>query len=413
MSAGAGVLGYIRPPAMPAPLRVPERLVGHLLAGHPWIYADAVPAMQARSGDFVALQTPSGRPLGFALHDPHSAIALRVLSTRAGERPGAALWRERVRAALALREMALDLRDTDAFRLVHGEGDRLPGVVVDAYAGYLVVKLDTPAWLPHLGDLVAALEAVVRPRGIYLKGVAGERRAGAPELGDEAKARVLAGGAPPDPIVVREHGMRLSLSIVHGQKTGLFLDQRENRALVRGYAGGRDVLNLFSYNGGFSVAAALGGATRVTSVDLAAGAIASARDSFVASGLDPERHDFVVDDVFAYLGRCAEERRSFDLVVCDPPSFAPRRQALAKALRAYARLHRLALQRVAPGGLLAAASCSSHVKMEDFLQTLREAAVAERRPLRILEVRADAADHPSYLHFPEGRYLKFVLMSAE
>ncbi|HRI10510.1 MAG TPA: class I SAM-dependent rRNA methyltransferase, partial [Nannocystaceae bacterium] len=246
-----------------------------------------------------------------------------------------------------------------------------------------------------------------------LKGVAGERRAGAPELGDEAKARVLAGGAPPDPIVVREHGMRLSLSIVHGQKTGLFLDQRENRALVRGYAGGRDVLNLFSYNGGFSVAAALGGATRVTSVDLAAGAIASARDSFVASGLDPERHDFVVDDVFAYLGRCAEERRSFDLVVCDPPSFAPRRQALAKALRAYARLHRLALQRVAPGGLLAAASCSSHVKMEDFLQTLREAAVAERRPLRILEVRADAADHPSYLHFPEGRYLKFVLMSAE
>ena len=397
-------------------VRVPERLLGHLLAGHPWIYADALPRLGdlgARSGDLVALHTPSGRPLGFALADPSSAIALRVLTTKAGERPGPVLWRARLRAALALRELALDLRATDAFRLVHGEGDRLPGVVVDAYAGHLVVKLDTAAWLPHLADLTEALEEVVRPRGVYLKGIAGERRGGAPELGDAARPRVLAGAAPPDPIVIREHGMRLSLSIVHGQKTGLFLDQRENRALVRRYAAGRDTLNLFSYNGGFSVAAALGGATRVTSVDMAAGAIASARDSFVASGLDPERHDFVVDDVFAYLGRCADERRLFDLVICDPPSFAPRRQALAKALGAYARLHRLALDRVAPGGLLAASSCSSHVTMDLFLQTLREAAAAARRPLRILEVRADAPDHPSYLHFPEGRYLKLVLLLAE
>lgn len=397
-----------------ATVRIPERLIGHILAGHPWIYADAIPAIDgARTGDIVALQTPSRRPLGAALYDASSAIALRVLSTRPEQRPGPALWRARIGEALALRRVAVDQRDTDAFRLVHGEGDRLPGLVVDVYAGFLVIKLDTPAWLPHLGDLCASLEAALQPRGIFLKGVAGERRSGAPELGPEAQPRTLLGREPPDPLVIREHGMRLSVSILRGQKTGLFLDQRENRALIRRYAAGREVLNLFSYTGGFSVAAALGGASRVTSVDVAAGAIASAHESFLASGLDPARHDFVIEDVFSYLERCASERRAFDLVICDPPSFAPRKQALAKALRAYTRLHGLALRQVAPGGLLAAASCSSHVTMELFLQTLRDAAVAERRPLRILELRSDAPDHPSPLHFPEGRYLKLALLSVD
>ncbi|MEZ4448086.1 MAG: class I SAM-dependent rRNA methyltransferase [Nannocystaceae bacterium] len=417
---------------MPA-VSVPERLVGHLLAGHPWLYADAVPTIPGvATGDFVALETPRRRPLGVALYDGASPIALRVLSTRGDEHPGPALWRRRIADALALRRLALAgaddpgarrradpsqgplaLGETDAYRLIHGEGDRLPGVVVDVYAGHLALKLDTPAWMPHLQGLVAALEEVAAPRGIYFKGVAGQRRAGAPAPGPEAAPRVLSGAAPPDPVIVREHGMALQVSIQSGQKTGLFLDQRENRALIRRWARGREVLNLFSYTGGFSLAAALGGATRVTSVDTAAGAIAGARANFALSGLDLDEHEFVVGDAFAYLERCAAEERVFDLVIADPPSFAPRRQAVTKALRAYTRLHAQALAQVRPGGLFAASSCSSHITMDAFLGTLREAAARVRRPLRLLEVRGEPADHPSFLHFPEGRYLKFVLMIAD
>ena len=212
---------------------------------------------------------------------------------------------------------------------------------------------------------------------------------------------------------VLEHGMHLGVSLVHGQKTGFFLDQRENRALIRRYSRDRSVLNLFSYTGGFSIAAALGGATKVTSVDTAAAAIAGASDNFALNGVDPSAHEFEVEDAFAYLERCAAAERTFDLVICDPPSFAPRKQAVTKALRAYTRLHRQALRRVARGGLFAAASCSSHISMEMFLGTLREAAAKCRRPLRLLECRHEPADHPSYLHFPEGRYLKFALMTAD
>ncbi len=393
---------------------VPERLVGHLLAGHPWLYAESMPEIQdATTGDFIALLTPKRRLLGIALFDASSAIALRVLSIRAEERPGIELWRQRIRDALALRKEALDLQSTDAYRLLHGEGDRLPGVVVDNYAGYLSLKLDTEAWLPHLQDLCQALTDVIAPRGIYLKGVAGSRRKGAPKPSPLATPRVLAGEPPPEPTRVREHGMHLGVSLVHGQKTGFFLDQRENRALIRRYSNERRVLNLFSYTGGFSLAAALGGATVVTSVDTAAAAIAGARDNFALNGLSPDAHEFEVDDAFAYLERCAGQERNFDLVICDPPSFAPRKQAVTKALRAYTRLHRQALRRVARGGLLAVASCSSHISMEMFLGTLREAAAKCRRPLRLLECRHEPADHPSYLHFPEGRYLKFALMLAD
>ncbi len=393
---------------------VPERLVGHLLAGHPWLYAESIPAIQeAQTGDFVALLSPKRRLLGIGLFDARSAIALRVLSTRAEDRPGPDLWRRRVREALRCRREALDLERTDAYRLLNGEGDRLPGIVVDNYAGYLSLKLDTEAWLPHLDDLCGALVEVVDPRGIYLKGVAGSRRKGARDPGPLAKPRTLYGEAPPEPTPVLEHGMRLGVSLVHGQKTGFFLDQRENRALIRRYAEGRTVLNLFSYTGGFSIAAALGGATRVASVDTAAAAIAGARENFALNGIDPDEHEFAAEDAFAYLERCAEAKRTFDLVICDPPSFAPRKQAVTNAVRAYTRLHRQALRRVERGGLFAAASCSSHITMEMFLGTLREAAAKCRRPLRMIECRHQPADHPSYLHFPEGRYLKFALMTAD
>lgn len=425
---------------------VPDRLTPHVAAGHPWLYADAVPAVAgARTGDIVTLLGAGRRKIGEALYDADSPIALRVLATRKAEPAGPELWRRRIADAWALRHATLDLRATDAFRVLHGEGDRLPGVVVDHYAGFLVLKLDTPAWLPHLPDLTAVLTETCRPRGIFYKGLTGERTQPASNKPDTVTnttrpdrsasappakstrpdrpadpepeprgARLLAGDDPPEIIPVREHGMRLLVDIRRGQKTGLFLDQRDNRALVRQVARGRSVLNLFAYTGGFSLAAALGGATHVTTVDIAKAAVAAARENFLANQLDPDAHAFVAADAFAHLEACAAARQTFDLVIVDPPSFAPRRQAVPAAEAAYARLNAAAIRQVRPGGLVACASCSSHVPMDMFLHTiLREASRQARRTLRVLEVRHEPADHPSPLHFPEGRYLKFVLAVAE
>jgi 23S rRNA (cytosine1962-C5)-methyltransferase len=205
--------------------------------------------------------------------------------------------------------------------------------------------------------------------------------------------------------------MRMHVDVRRGQKTGMFLDQRENRRLIRQVARGRETLNLFSYTGGFSLAAALGGAPRVTSVDLARNAVDAARDNFVANDLDPGAHAFVAADAFAFLDDTAGT--TYDLVVVDPPSFAPNHKSVRAAEAAYARLNASALRQVRPGGLLAAASCSSHVPMDMFLKILGESARQARRPLRLLEVRGEPPDHPTPLHFPEGRYLKFVLALAE
>lgn len=397
---------------MPAVL-VPDRLTRHVAAGHPWLYADAVPAIVgARTGEIVTLLGQGRRPLGSALFDADSPIALRVLSTARDEQAGPALWRRRLETAWHLRQATLDLRDTDAFRLLHGEGDRMPGVVVDMYAGCAVLKLDTPAWLPHLGDLTAAIVAVARPRSIYFKGMSGQRGGGA-DAPPNQRPRLLHGDEPPPRIEVREYGMRLKVDVRRGQKTGLFLDQRDNRRLIRQVARGREALNLFSYNGGFSVAAALGGAARVTSVDLARAAVDDARDNFALNDLDPAAHGFVAADAFEDLARRDQAGERFDLVVVDPPSFAPNQKSLRAAQTAYAKLNAQALRIVRPGGLFASASCSSHVSTDMFLQTLREASRSARRPLRLLEVRGEPPDHPTPLHFPEGRYLKFVLCVAE
>ncbi len=384
---------------------VPDRLTSHLAAGHPWLYAKAIPpVLGAKTGDFVGLLGQRRQPIGQAIFDGDSPIALRVVTTRRGEAAGPELWRTRIREAWALRRTVLDLTATDTFRVLHGEGDRLPGVVVDTYAGFLVVKLDTPAWLPHLDDVCAALTAICQPRGIFFKGLTGARGA--------SEVRVLHGAEPPPRIVVREHGMVLEVDVRRGQKTGLFLDQRENRALVRRVSQGRRVLNLCAYTGGFSVAAALGGAEHVTSVDVARGAIDGAKINFAANGLDPEAHAFVVADAFAFLTDAATQRQTYDLIIVDPPSFAPNKQALRAAEAAYIRLNAAAIRQVAPGGLVACSSCSSHVPMDLFLQLLRESARVARRALQVLEVRHEPPDHPSPLHFPEGRYLKFVLCAV-
>jgi 23S rRNA (cytosine1962-C5)-methyltransferase len=235
-----------------------------------------------------------------------------------------------------------------------------------------------------------------------------------------ATGTLLWGELPPPPpdgkpgeIIVHEHGVRFFVDIVHGQKSGLFLDQRENRLRLRRYVAGHTLWNGFAYTGGFSLHAALAGASRVITVDRASPAIVAARRNFVLNGIDPSPHAFLAVDVFQELEAARRRGERYDVVLVDPPSFAPNERSLPAALAAYRELHRLALSLVAPGGILMAASCSSHVDEAAFITTLSSAAEATSRCLRILEVHGQPADHPSPPAFAEGRYLKFVVMAVD
>jgi len=387
---------------MPLPsVRLRKDLSLHIAAGHPWVYADALAApASAATGAVVDVLGVDGRFVARGLWDGESPIAVRIYTGDAGEAVDDALVRRRLSAALAARVGAFDETTTDCFRWCNGEGDSLPGVVVDVYARTAVVRFDGEAARALKSGVIAALPSLRPLDQIY------ERSRG-------ARGEVLWGTEPPRPVEVKEHGARFGVDVHSGQKTGFFLDQRENRRLLGGFAGGLDVVNLFGYTGGFSVHCALGGAQRVTTVDVARQALVDAAANFRRNGLDDDAHAFVCEDAFGWMRRTADEGRRFGLTIVDPPSFAPSERTLKKALAAYRDLNVLGLKLVAPGGLLASASCSSHVDMEAFCTMLAAAAVAARRPIRILELRGQPADHPSLPAFPEGRYLKFVLARVD
>jgi 23S rRNA (cytosine1962-C5)-methyltransferase len=390
-------------------LELQRGLGRHLRAGHPWVYRKGLEHVPRLPPGSVVDLTEAGKFVARGYYDPLSPIAVRVLTRDPRETIDGAFYRRRVAAAWELRANLLDRTDTDAFRLVHGEADGLPGVVADLYAGTVVLKLYSAGLTPVRGLLVDALSEVVPG----VQGVLGRDELGGEE-GEEGGrgGKVLFGKAPADPVVIREHGVRFGVDVRRGQKTGFFLDQRENRALVRRLSAGRSVLNCFSFSGGFSVNAALGGASRVFSVDQDADAIALARDNFGRNGLDPNAHDFLAADVFELLASFRREGRRFDLVILDPPAFAKSQRAVQGALDGYASLNRQALEVVEPGGLLVTASCSARVSPEAFEGAVREAGFKASVDLTLLEERFQPPDHPLRLQFPEGRYLKFLVLRA-
>jgi 23S rRNA (cytosine1962-C5)-methyltransferase len=376
-----------------------KRLGRAIRDGHPWLYADAldIPA-GLTTGSIVDVVDPGGRVLGRGIYDAESPLAVRIW-TLGNEALDEALVHARVAAALALRQAVIDPMETTAYRLLHGEGDLLPGIVCDVYGDTAVVQLDTPAVAEWLDTLVAAIHGQLPGiRRVLWK--SGRRGAGVPSL------RALVGEVPSKPLLVREHGMQLEVDVAQGHKTGLYLDQRENRQRVRALAAGRSVLNLCCYTGGFSVAAALGGAARTVNVDSAAPALAAAARNFAHNDIRLAPHTFTQADVFDYL---AAGRETFDLVVLDPPSLAASRDALPGALAAYTRLNTLALAHLAPNGLLLTCSCSSHVTEAQLVDVVAAAGRANGRSVRLAGVYGAGPDHPTLAAFPEGHYLKAVL----
>lgn len=384
----------------------------HLRAGHPWVFRKGLEQVPRIPPGSVVDLTEGGKFVARGYFDPHSPIAVRVLTRDVREGIDQGFLEGRVARALRLRRAMLDLSATDAYRWVHGEGDGLPGVVVDLYGTLAVLKLYSAGLTPYRSMLVAALRAVMPG----LSGVLGRDQPGDGETLEEDEGRgggnVLWGEAP-EQITIREKGIRFRVDPWRGQKTGFFLDQRENRALVRHLARGARVLNCFCFSGGFSVNAALGGATRVFSVDQDEDAVALARENFRENGLDPEQHDFLAADAFRLLQSFRDEGRQFELVVLDPPAFAKTQRAVEAALDGYASLNRQALALVTPGGLLATSSCSARISPEAFLAALKEAAGKSGVDLTLLEERYQPPDHPVALAFPEGRYLKFHVLRVQ
>jgi 23S rRNA (cytosine1962-C5)-methyltransferase len=376
-------------------LKVSGDLKASLAAGHPWIYRDHLPAaLNVEPGSWVRIISDGWTGIGFC--DPSSALAVRMYSRDTV--PDAAWFAACVGRARQRRAPLLEDGLTTAYRLLNGEGDGVPGVVVDIYGPIAVLRLDSASLAKLTPWIVAAVQSHVEVKGICQKTSQG--------------LEVLAGRAPPDRLIVSEHGLRFFADIGSGQKTGLFLDHRENRHALERWSRGKTVLNLFSYTGGFSLYAARGGARHVTSVDRAGDAMARARDNVELNGLDPEIFEFVTADAMTYLEKLAAEARSFDIVISDPPSFARNRTQRQRALRAYERLHGLALAVLAPGGLYAAASCTSQVDVEMFKGSVTKAAARLERPLQIVLETGQALDHPVMLGHPEGRYLKFVALRS-
>jgi 23S rRNA (cytosine1962-C5)-methyltransferase len=362
-----------------------------LRQGHPWIFRDAlVEAPAIPSGTMVAVAGRDGRPLAHGYWDATGPIAVRVLDLQP-LRDVRTLVCDRLRQALAKRLARLDRDKTNAFRWVHGEADGLPGIHVDLYDQVAVVRFDGAGARAFYRDLDRMLADCSAPLALS-QVVDREQRGG--NLGE---------------IEVRENSIRFIVDLGRGQKGGLFLDQRENRLAVAGRAAGKSVLNLYGYTGGFSLYAAAAGATRTDTVDIAQPALATARRNFQLNQLSLDQAGFHATDALAFLDEAARRAKRWDIVVSDPPSFAPSRRALPAARRAYFRLHQLAATVVAPGGLLCAASCSSHFPRDEFLSSVEQGAAAAGRSFRLESVTGAGFDHPALPAFPEGDYLKFAI----
>lgn len=381
-------------------LQLSPRAEGPVRRGHPWVYREQLEKAQLRDGQDVLVGF-KGEALGRGIGSEAGPIAVRIWTH--GERAvDRGLFRERLERAASLRR-TMDER-TNAYRVVHGEGDRMPGLVVDRYASVAVVMLDDVGLAARKDELFEEIFPAVRTLGVETVLFRTGRR------GEPKHIERVHGKEVPGRIEVEEHGVKYMVDLEHGQKTGAFLDQRENRRRVSELARKKRVLNLFSYTGGFSLWAALGGATSVTSVDIASQAHATAVESFKRAGLPTAGHEFVTQDVFAYLAGAAARKAEWDIVISNPPSFAPSEKAVPKALAAYRSLHKACVSVLAKDGIFCASSCSSHVDADRFATTLDDATLETGR-FRILEMRGAPSDHPTLPAFPEGRYLKFFILS--
>ncbi|MEN9654418.1 MAG: hypothetical protein RL235_530 [Chlamydiota bacterium] len=376
-----------------------------LLRHHQWIYSGAVATYpDAETGDVVQVLTAAKKPIGLAFLNPRGQSIAAHMIASAGETIEEALKRK-INEAIELRLKWFNPAETNAIRLIHAEGDSLPGLIVDAYNGVLVLQISHPGIDRYKSLIIDTLRSLLNPKAIFEKSTSFLRKKGGL---DEVRAHLV--GDPNPEVIALESGMQFTVNVQTGQKTGLFLDQREMRAWVRKMARGKKVLNAFAYTGGFSVTALLGGALTVDSVEINAKCEAQCQENIRLNQIDSTQHRFIAEDVFQFV-QTADW--SYDLVILDPPAFVKKRQDVPKAFRAYKELNRHVIQNMAPRSILLTASCSYHIDEALFANILFRAASEAGRFVKIVSRHIPAIDHPVSIYHPESQYLKSFALYIE
>ena len=369
--------------------------------GYPWIYREWLNELpKAAAGSRALLKDQDGTMLAYGMYDPVSPLAMRVCAVEQ-EMLDDDLVLARLAAALNLRQRLFDTATT-GYRLINGEGDGLPGLVCDMYDTCAVIKLDgdAPAGFWNLEGFAQWLTKNTGASSVFLK-----FRSGA-----DTRGQFVCNELKSPEVVFLEQGIKFQADIVQGQKTGFFFDQRDNRKRIGDLSKGRRVLNLFGYTGGFSIYAGMNGASHVTTVDLAKPAIEYSVRNWEINGLPPTKHAGIAEDVFSFLEEARKQKQTWDLIIVDPPSFAPAEKHVEKAVESYTSLFASALQLVEPGGIIAPSSCSSHISSVQFKEICQAAFSKARRRGTILGIYGQPEDHPFPLACPELQYLKFVTL---
>lgn len=375
---------------------------------HPWVFSGAIARVEdsPNDGDIVVVTDQDGNFLAQGYYNSHSQIAVRLLSWDESEPIDRAFFRRRLERAIAARQDLAADESTTAYRLVFAESDGLPGLVVDRYNDYLVAQFLTLGVDCQKSLITGLLAEMLSPTGIYERSDVDVRQ----YEGLEPSTGPLWGETPPDLMEIQENGYRFLVNVKTGQKTGFYLDQRENRARVRDFSAGREMLNCFAYTGGFAVYAAAAGAGPITNVESSAEALGLAQRNMTLNGLESGREDIYEEgDVFTILRRYRDQGRSFDLVILDPPKFAHTQAQIASAARGYKDINLLALQLLRPGGILFTMSCSGLVSADLFQKIVFGAAIDAGRDVQIIGQLTQGVDHPILLSFPEGEYLKGLI----
>ncbi|HEY3276362.1 MAG TPA: class I SAM-dependent rRNA methyltransferase [Syntrophorhabdaceae bacterium] len=386
-------------------LTVKQKRIGPVVGGHPWVFSqafepipDAIPA-----GEPVRLMSSSGEFLAQGYFSSYSQITVRIWGHEKEEEVDEQFFIRRVEKAYNLRRKYVENAETDSYRLINAESDFLPGLVVDKYGDYLVVQFHTRGIEAWKVPIIAALDHVVRPKGIYERSDITQRAI----EGMEAKTGTLAGDVP-DVFTIRENGFAFLVDVKKGQKTGFFLDQRDKRKAFLRYTRDKSVLNCFSYTGGFSVYSLAGGARRVVNVDTSAAALDLAKENIRMNGFSDNLCESVCTDVKGYLKQGGEK---FDAIVLDPPAFIKDRRKKKEGLVGYRGINEAAMRLLAREGILLTCSCSTHLSVEELRFILSEAGGRTKKNFKFLEAHTHGIDHPVLVPFTEGEYLKCFILS--
>lgn len=377
---------------------------------HPWIFSGAIEKVEGNpaNGETIQIFSSNKTLVGVGSYSPSSQIRVRVWSFNPEEKIDKDFFRKKFLAASQFRKRIVDTSQTNAYRIINSENDGLPGLIVDRYADYLICQFLSSGSDFHKKIITETLDEVFNPIGIYERSDVEIRI----KEGLEPTKGTLSGKEPDDLILISENGLKFSVDVKNGHKTGFYLDQRNNRKLVSEFSRGKNVLNCFSYTGGFSVYALSSGAKNLTQIEASESALDLSTKNIELNNPDDSKIENISGDVFEVLRKFRDERRTFDLIILDPPKFAESESQIQKASRGYKDINLLAIKLLKPGGILFTFSCSGHISQELFQKIVADAALDSGREVKIIKQLTQAADHPVALNFPEGLYLKGLVCSA-